>query len=476
MKDSYIHFEENHMTIAQELVKNVSVIKFTDFDTKTIEYAKLRIMDTIGALIGGVNSSGVDMMLDLVKTWGGRDESSLLGIGGKCPAANAVLVTGIAARSNDLEPGGGPEIKGKRSPGHYSATTVPTAFAMAEKTKSSGKDLITALVLGDDLASRIGAAGAGPWDLGWDPAGTCSRFGSAVIAGKLMGLNEEQMLNALGIVFMQISGTMLSVMEYTHCAKISQGLSGWNGIMSAELAKRGFTGPSDPLMGQFGYYQQFCREFDTKIITSDLGKIFFGDEEFKVYPCCRGNASSVETALKLVRENEIDPDEIEDIYIDLSPIWKGSFLVQPLKIGSCVQISGILNLNYNVASAILRKTSQLENYTEEAILDPKVHDLSKKIKINPTVPGNRMSCRIRVKMKDNREYSAFTEVPRGDYHVSPLTKDEVKGKFRASANFSKAINREKVEKAIYMLERLEQLDNLTDLVAALIPDKIAQRS
>jgi len=197
------------MTIAQELIRNVIRTEFSDFDSRTLDYAKIRIMDTIGSMIGGINSSGVDMMLDLVRTWGGREESTLMGIGGKFPAANTVLVLGIAARSNDLEPGGGPEIEGKKSPGHYSATTVPTAFATAEKMGLSGKELITALVLGDDVASRIGVAGAGPWDIGWDPAGTCSRFGAAIVAGKLMGLNEEQMLNALGIAFMQISGSML---------------------------------------------------------------------------------------------------------------------------------------------------------------------------------------------------------------------------------------------------------------------------
>lgn len=459
------------MTITQDLVRNIVNTKFADFDSRTLDYAKIRILDTVGSLLGGINSSGVDMMLDIVKTWGGRAESTLLGIGGKYPAASAVLVNGIAARSNDMEPAGGAEIDGKKSPGHYSATTVTTALAMAEKLGLGGKDLLTALIVGDDTACRIGAAGAAPWDIGWDPAGTCSRFGSAVIAGKLMGQNEKQMLNSIGIAFMQISGSMIACMDYTHSSKLLQGVAGWNGILSAELAQRGFSGPQDPLMGQFGYYQQFSREVKTEVITRDLGKKFYADEEFKLYPCCRGNASSVETTLKLVKENNIDVSKVKEIHVDLTPFWVGSFLIQPFKIGPCTQISAILNLRYNVASALLRKSSILENYTDKAINDPAIVELTNKIKINTDAAGKRMSCRIRVIMLDNKEFSAFVEVPRGDYNSNPITKDEIIAKFKASVAFSRAISADNVSKAIEMLDRLEKLDNLNELIGVLTPAK-----
>lgn len=458
------------MNIMQEMVRNVLNTKFDDFDLETVDYAKIRIIDTIGGVVGGVHSSGCDMILDLVREWGGKEESTILAAGDKVPAANAAMVMGMMARSNDFEPGGGPKINGKQYPGHYSATTVPTAFAMAEKLGVSGRELITALILGDDLTGRIGVAGAAPWDIGWDPAGLCSRFGAAAIASKLMGLNESQMLDALGIVFNQLSGTMQAVLDYTHTFKLSQGLAAWNGILSAELARRGFTGPKDPLMSRFGYFRQYCREIEPEIMTRELGKKFYADCEFKLYPCCRGNASSVESALKLVRENDIKPEDIVDVTIDLSPMWNDSFLVQPFEIGPCIQASAILNLSYNVANALLRKSVKLEHYTDESISDPKIRKLTGKIKINPTVPGERMSSRVRVKMKDGRELSAYTKVPRGDLEVSPPTKDEIREKFRASAAFSKVISQEKAEKALDMFDRLEKLTSVTDLVKTLTPD------
>jgi 2-methylcitrate dehydratase PrpD len=277
------------------------------------------------------------------------------------------------------------------------------------------------------------------------------------------------MLNALGIVLTQIGGTMLPVMAYTHSFKISQGLAGWNGIVSAELAKRGFTGPKNFLFGQFGYYQQYSREVKPEILTAGLGETFYADEEFKVYPCCRGNAAPVETALKLVNQCEINPENISSIYVDLSPMWQGSFLVQPFEIGPCPQAGAILNLRYNVAGALLRKEAKLDNYNDESISDRRVLELVNKIKINPTVPGKRMSCRIRVITEDGHELSAYTEEPKGDYRVLPLSKDDVRAKFIDSVKFSNVITVAQAKKALEILDNLEKVENLSELVGNLIP-------
>ena len=128
------------MTVTEQLVQNVIDIEFGDFDSDTLRYAKLRITDTLGALLGGVRSSGANMMFDLIRGWGGQPESSILGTQEKIPSANAALVMGIMARSNDLEPAGGPDIDGSKSPGHYSATSVPTAIALTERLGLGGRD------------------------------------------------------------------------------------------------------------------------------------------------------------------------------------------------------------------------------------------------------------------------------------------------------------------------------------------------
>ncbi len=455
------------MDITRQLISNLIDVNYEDLDSDTVDYARMRIIDTIGCLLGGIHSSGADMVLDMVRGWGGSPESTVLGLGYKLPAANVALAMGVMARSNDFEPAGGPDINGTKSPGHYSATSVPTAFVMTEKLGLSGKDLITALVLGDDLASRIGNAGAGPWDLGWDPAATCSRFAAAAIAGRLMNLNREQMTNALGIVFTQIGGTMQPVMEYTHSFKISQGLAGWNGIMSVELAKRGFTGPKDFLFGPFGYYQQYCREVREEILTAGLGEQYYADEEFKLFPCCRGNHSSIETVLKIVTQDKIDANDIDEVRIKVNSSWNGSFLIQPFQTQNSPQAAAILNLYYNVASIILRKDIKLDYYKDEAINDPEIAGLINKIKVDLTGTGKRMTSQVIIRMKDGREYAGLTELPRGDYRLTPLTREEIKNKFFTNVKYSGVITLHKADKAYELLNRLEDLDNINELVETL---------
>jgi len=123
------------------------------------------------------------------------------------------MMNSIMARSYDFEPVG-PFVDGRNTPGHISGTTVPTAIAVAEQRGMSGKDILTAIILGDDLASRINAASLFSLDQGWDCVGTANMFGATAIAGRLAGLNERQLVNALGIVVNQLSGTMQTFFDF----------------------------------------------------------------------------------------------------------------------------------------------------------------------------------------------------------------------------------------------------------------------
>jgi 2-methylcitrate dehydratase PrpD len=459
------------MSIIQELVRNVLETKYEAFDQETVSQAKNRIIDTIGALIGGADAPGCSMILDLVREWGGKAESTVLAHGIKAPAQNVAMVTSIMARSNDFEPAGGPEIDGKKYPAHFSATNVSTAFAVAEQRGASGKELVTALILGDDLASRIGVASnvRSSIDTGWDTSGICNRFGATAIAGRLGMLNERQLVNAFGIVLNQLGGTMQAVYDGTHSFKLHQGLASWAGIFSAELASKGFTGAKDPLLSKFGYYNLYCREPIPEIATMELGKKFYADSEFKLYPCCRGNHSSIECALELVQENDIEPGDINEITIIVPPERHDSFLVQPFEVGEVPQANAAFNLPYCVASALLRKSVVLEHFTEEFIREPKIIDLINKVKIDATmpIPAKRTAAIMKIKMNNGREFSTHVEVPRGDVEYGPLSKEEIRDKFRANVAFSKVVDREDSEKALNLLDNMEEQDTIFEIIKLL---------
>jgi 2-methylcitrate dehydratase PrpD len=228
------------MNVCKLLAENILNTRFEDFDQDVIENAKNRIIDVIGCTIAGANIPPSTMLADMVRDWGGKGESTILVHGGKVLAHNAGMVNTVMARVLDYEPIGPNRL-------HRSATTIPAAFAVAEQKGANGKELITALVLGEDLASRIIAASEHHADMGWEPMGTVNTFGAAAIAGKLGGFNEYQMLNAFGIALDQLAGTVQSVMDGTHAFVLPQALATRAGIFSAELAGRGFTGVKDAL-------------------------------------------------------------------------------------------------------------------------------------------------------------------------------------------------------------------------------------
>ncbi len=141
-------------------------------------------------------------------------------------------------------------MDGKSTPSHISGTTVPVALAVGEACGASGSDILTAMILGDDLAARIVTASQLNIDSGWDSTGTVNAFGAAAVAGKLWGLNQQEMINALGIAMNHMAGSFLNIFDYTHCFKLPQGLAAQAGAFSAALAKKGFAGPKEHIDGK----------------------------------------------------------------------------------------------------------------------------------------------------------------------------------------------------------------------------------
>jgi len=455
------------MTIIEQWVRNIVETRFERFDREVVERAKERIIDIVGCSIGGANAPGCSMIVDLVKEWGGKKEATILVHGVKAPAHNVAMANSIMARSFDY----GvmmPFVDGKPVITHISETTVPTAVTMAEKEHSSGKDLITALILGDDIASRLCAASV-PQLMAWDNTGTVVRFGATAVAGKLRGLDEHPLLNAFGIIINQLAGSMQCIYDGTHSFKLHQGLSARDGIISTELAGKGWTGIKDPLFSKFGYFALYCQSSKPEILTKELGKKFYADSTFKPYPCCRGKHSAIDCTLELVHEQDIRTEDIDEVVINAHPHVLDMYISQPFKIGEFPQGYATFNLQYGVASILVRKDVRLEYYTEEYIQEPKVIDLIKKVKIIGALPSdNMLAAEVKVRMKDGSEFHAAVDTAKGDPIEKPLTTEEIKNKFRINVAMSKTVTKRNAEAALSMLEKLEEVDDISKIVELLV--------
>jgi len=456
------------MNIMSELTRNVLHTPFEAFDPSVVERAQNRIIDVVGCIIGGANASGNSIIVDLMRWWGGRKESTILVHGGKFPSHNTALINCVMSRSYDFEPAG-PLVEGKSTPAHLSGTTVPTAIAVAEQKGASGKDLITALILGDDLASRIIAASNLNIDSGFDCTGTVNAFGAAAIAGRLRGLDERQMMNAFGIALNQFAGTFQNIFDGVHSFKLPQGLAAQAGVLSAALASQGFTGVRDPLLSKYGYFSLYCKTYQLDLLTNNLGAEFYADNTCKPYPCCRSNHAAIDCVLKLLESHDIPPKDIDEIIVDVTPTTRDFAVGQPFKIRDVPQIDAAFNLQYNVANAILRKSSKLEHYTEEYIRDPGIMEIVPKIRLTITTPPDRpLGAGVRIKMKEGGDFETRVDIPKGNGTFTPLTPREKRAKFFDNVRFSNTISLDKAEKALDLLERLEEVDNVAKIVTLLV--------
>jgi 2-methylcitrate dehydratase PrpD len=455
------------MSVMDELVMNVVETDFTSIPKESVERAKWRIIDALGCLVAGTNGAGCQATVDLVKRWGGAEESTILTHGVKAPAHNVAMVNSLMTRSFDFEP---VEAEGetKSSPAHISGTTVPTAVTMAEWQAASGEDLITALVVGDDLVARVGVASGFDFSLGWDNTGTVNGFGATAIACRLLKLNHKQVSNAFGIVLTQLAGSMDGVWDKVMTFKLCMALAAKNGVFSAELASQGFTGVKDPFLGKHGYFALFCRDFDTTNLTRDLGKRFYADRVIKPYSACRATHSSIDSALKISCSNDIRIENIDEIVVNVSPGIFNGFTGQPFVLGETPQIDGAFSVRYTVATALLRKGIKPAYFTDECIRDPRIQRLIDRMRLVPSIPPDRSAAtEIQVKMSDGSVLSGATDFPKGDISRTPLSDDEMRAKFRDNVVYSNTVPREKAEEALGMLQNLENVPDVREIVSLL---------
>jgi 2-methylcitrate dehydratase PrpD len=456
--------------ISDQLINKVLNTRFEDLNPKVVSNVKNRIIDAIGCAIAGANACGSPMAVDLVKDWGGAKESTALVHGVKAPAHNVAMANAIMTRSHDFEPCG-PYFSGRLLAGHISGTTVPTALAMVEKTGGSGKDMITALVAGDDFAVRILAASDYSFITGWDCTGTVNAFGATAIAGKSLGLNRQQMSNALGIVVNQLAGVIQIVYDANHSFKLPQGLAARAGIMSAELAQHGYLGIKDFLSS---YFTQYCRTNHPENAIKDLATEFLSDCVTKPYPGCRVLGGSIDCSLDLARNNDINADDIAEIKVNIANIknlgeqWS-TFMGKPFVVEDEPQIQAVFSLVWVVANVMVRKSLRIEHLADDVLCDPKVLELSKLVKLGDEPALAATQCAgVQIRMKNGKVFTAFTDVARGDPIVHPLSQEEILEKFWNNIAFSKTITKKKAETALSLLENLEQVKNISLVINKLV--------
>jgi len=311
---------------------------FEDVPTDAMDIAKNVVLNDLGAIVGGAASEGCGTLLNLVRAWGGSEEASVLVHGGKVPAYNAALVNSAMARALDIDDHMPPGM-------HVGASAVPTALAAAELVGGcSGKEFLTALAVGFDMAIRINDASTYN---GFDPSGVCGMFASVAAAGRILRLDPAQMRSAFGLGFNRPVQTFQSIVDGTTAVRVGQGLISQAAITAVQMAHEGITGPEHFLEGVYGYFRLYAAgEYDPAAITAGLGESFRLDKvALKNYPSCGGTISSTDAILGLIERHGLSPGGVARIDVRVTP-YTYDMNGHQFEVGSNPRVDAQFSLQY----------------------------------------------------------------------------------------------------------------------------------
>jgi 2-methylcitrate dehydratase PrpD len=452
------------MGLERELAEFASETTFANLPEEPVTVIKKVVLTILGTTIAGAASDGCRAVVDQAREWGGREEATLFIHGGKVPAFNAAFANSFMARALDFDDGMFPGV-------HLGASTVPTALAMAERAGGcTGKEFLTALVVGSEIAARLNLSPAA-YD-GFDPTGVCSVFASCAVAGKLLDLHGKQMMTALALAFNRSGGSFQSNIDGSLAVRLTQGFVSQSGIICAQMAQRGVTGPESFLEGVYGYFHLFAKDdYDSRTVISGLGRSFkMSNLLFKKYPSCGGTLASTDAILELVSAHGFGPEDVERILIRVTPAIY-NLTGQPFKIGENPTVDAQFSIRYCVANALLRKAPELKHFDESFIRDPEIAKLIKQIEVIPDVSLNEREHRtadMRVMLKDGRTCHTTVDQPRG-FPLNPLTEEEHREKFLSCLRYGGGhVPREAVAKAISLVDRLEDVEDVRTLITLLL--------
>ncbi|HUL30400.1 MAG TPA: MmgE/PrpD family protein, partial [Thermodesulfobacteriota bacterium] len=340
------------MELEKVLSEYVSDSTFEDLPKAPVDTIKKMILTILGTTVAGAMAEGCEAVVHQVKQWGGKDEATILIHGGRVPAYNAAFANSVMARALDFCDGMVPGI-------HLGASCVPTALAAAELAGGcNGKELLTAITVGCEVSARLNLTGTAY--NGFDPTGVCTIFATAAITGKILGLDSKKMWNVLSLAFNRSGGSFQSNIDGSLAVRLIQGFVSQSGVICAQLAQQGLTGPQNFLEGVYGYFHLYAKDqYSSQGIIDGLGEKFKMDNLlFKKYPSCGGTLASTDAIIKLMEINQFIPEEIDKIIVRVTPAVY-NLTGHSFKIGENPKVNAQFNIQYCVANVLLRKYPEL---------------------------------------------------------------------------------------------------------------------
>jgi 2-methylcitrate dehydratase PrpD len=451
------------MDAAFPIAEAVSALRDEALPPGTVASTKRLILDSLAVALAGADGRECRVLVELAQQWGGCEEASIIATSSRVPAPVAALVNGTMIQALDFDDTHDP------SGTHVASTVLPAALAAAQAAHQTGRTLLTAVVAGTEVACRLGLACRDK--IGFTSTAVYGAFGAAAAAARALGLGPGPTRHALGIVLSQVAGTTQTAVDTPLSKHMQSGFAAKAGLLSALLAARGVTGVEQVFEGPYGFLNLYKHgRYDRAPLVADWGSRFEVDHlSLKLFPCCRATHAAIEATLALVREGGRRPADIAEVRV-VVPRVAFQLAGKPLVTGANPIVAAQFSIHYTVAAALLHGRLSLQEFTADAIRDPRIQNLMDRITVAAVDGEEFVPAHVELRTVDGAVRSRIVTRLTGEPD-RPLTRvellDKVADCLARAAGSPPAPDR--AAELATLVEGLDTMPTVEDLVCGLEP-------
>jgi 2-methylcitrate dehydratase PrpD len=446
---------EDKPSLTERLSAFLVATQSTDLPPSVVGDAKYYTLDWLGSAIAGTVTEPGRMLLAHARAQAGRG-ATVIGLGEQRNADLAALTNGGLSHiveMDDLD---------RASVVHPAAPIIPAALAVAEREKASGLDFLTAVVLGYEVAIRVGESVGKTHYRIWHNTATCGVFGATAAAGWLLGLSEQQMTWALGNAGTLSAGLWEFNADGAMSKHLHAGRAASSGVLAADLARQGFTGTRHILEGERGFFTATSQDAEPERVVKGLRHRMetykISGVSIKPHASCRHTHPAIDAALALRRQPGFALDQIAKVEVET---YQAALNLtdnpQPT-----TTYAAKFSLYYCAARALWWGSVGLSDFTPEAIVDKDVRSLMAKVSLahSPELEARypkEWPVRVTVTLADGRALTQPVDAPKGDPE-NPLSWGELENKFRMMMAGTDYQGR--AEELIEQVRRLDEVEQV----------------
>jgi 2-methylcitrate dehydratase PrpD len=428
---------------------------------EVLRAAKSLVIDTVGVASYGSLFPWSQSILRFAQATSAAGHARLFGVDGvRMSAPQAALCNGAFSHAFEQD--------SLRKPGagvHPGATVLAPAWAVAEECDASGANLLKAVIAGCEVMFRIGAASLHSSEKkGFHAPGLTGPYGSAVASGLLLGLNESQMVSALGIAGSLSAGLMAFTKsnQGSDVKRLHLGRAAEAGVVAAMLAKEGLDGPETILEGRFGFLEAYCDDSNAELLTTNLGSSWETSKTcLKAFPCHITAHTPIESLRVLMGEHRFIAEQVAQIHLEVSEKVLSHHVIR--------EPSDIKQAQYStpfcVAWALHHDPYQPGNMNDAILHDELVRQTCRDIQLSPFSQSEKKnsawSSLLRVTLKSGKVYELWSDEFLGSPN-KPLNSTQLQQRFFQLTEG--CLNKEQWWIALNSVQDLASLRDLPDLI------------